>query len=113
IAGVSRTVREAAATWATAVTGFASAPRELAGPYGGTIRMSATSFSLSRYSVVPGLAATGKLDLYRPVSGSLFPLRFVGSVAVGGGKAAHGRLRVGHLRLAGALGGRAVSGPAS
>ncbi|HEX6702653.1 MAG TPA: alpha/beta fold hydrolase [Gaiellaceae bacterium] len=113
LAGVSRTVREAAATWALAVTGFASAPRALAGPYGGTVRVAGISFSLSRYSIVPGLEVTGKLDLHRPVTGSLFPLRFVGSVTVGGAKAAQGRLRIGPARLAGKLGGRAVSGPAA
>src|SRR5207302_8804536 len=99
IAAVSRTVREAAATRGIAVTGFASAPRSLAGPFGGRIAVSGLSFSLTRYSVVPGLEVTGRLDLDRPASGSVFPLRFVGSVKVGGAKAAPGSLHVGRSKL--------------
>jgi len=113
IVAVSRTVREAAATWGVAVTGFASAPRSIAGPFGGAILISGLGFSLSRYSAVPGLEVTGKLAIFRPLAGSIFPLRFVGSVKVGGSKAAHGRLRVGTSKLAGTLGGRTVNGPAS
>src|SRR2546421_8078806 len=113
IAATSRTVREAAATWGVAVTGFSSAPRSLAGPFGGTIRISGPGFVLSRYSAVPGLELSGTLVIYRPTSGSTFPLRFVGSVRVGGPKAAHGRLGVGRTKLAGTLDGRAVSSPAS
>ena len=113
LVAVSRTVREASASWALAVTGFASAPRSLAGPFGGTIRIGATSFALSGYSAVPGVAVTGTLSLSRPPGGSLFPLRFTGSVSVGGAKAAHGSLEVTRSRLAGRLAGRAVSGPIS
>jgi pimeloyl-ACP methyl ester carboxylesterase len=113
IAAVSRTVREAAASWGIAVTGFASAPRALTGPFGGTIRVAGAGFTLSRYSAVPGVDVSGKLTLDRPTSGSLFPLRFAGSVRVAGAKAAHGTLRVTRTRLAGKLAGRAVSGPAS
>ena len=114
IAAVARTVREASATWGLAVTGFDAAPRVLAGPFGGTIRISGgAAFSLSHYSAVPGLDVTGSLDLDRPLNGSLFPLRFAGSVKVAGAKAAHGTLRLTRSRLAGRLAGRAVSGPAS
>jgi hypothetical protein len=62
---------------------------------------------------VPGVDVSGKLTLDRPTSGSLFPLRFAGSVRVAGAKAAHGTLRVTRTRVAGKLAGRAVSGPAS
>jgi pimeloyl-ACP methyl ester carboxylesterase len=113
IVAVSRTVREAAATWGVAVTGFASAPKALAGPFGGTLRVSGAGFALSRYSAVPGVEVTGKLALSRPTSGSVFPLRFVGAVKVGGARAAHGTLRVGRATLAGTLDRRAVRGPAS
>ena len=113
IAAASRTVREAGATWGVAVTGFSSAPRSLAGPFGGAIRISGAAFVLSRYSAVPGLELSGKLALSRPASGSAIPVRFVGSVRVGGSKAAHGRLAVGRSKLSGRLAGRAVSGPAS
>lgn len=118
LVAASRTVREAAATWALAVTGFASPPRSLAGPFGGTIRIGRSqiggiSFTLSRYSAVRGLHISGTLNLARPTSGSFFPLRFEGAVRVGGAKAAHGLLSVTRTRLSGRLGGRAVSGPAS
>jgi pimeloyl-ACP methyl ester carboxylesterase len=113
IAAVARTVREASATWGLAVTGFETAPRALAGPFGGTIRISGTAFSLSHYSAVPGLDVSGRLDLDRPLNGSLFPLRFAGAVTVSGAKAAHGTLRVTRSGLSGRLAGRAVSGPTS
>jgi pimeloyl-ACP methyl ester carboxylesterase len=111
LAAVARTVREAAATWAFAVTGFADV-RTIAGPYGGTFRTSGVTFSLSRYSVVPGLQVTGKLSLYRPARGLPLPARFVGAVSVTGPKAAHGRLHVGRSVLTGRLSGRRVRGPA-
>lgn len=112
LVAVSRTVREAAATWGVAFTGFAQTPPVVAGPFGGTLRLSGLTFSLARYSAVPGLALTGKLTLYRPARGLALPLKFVGSVTVTGKKAAHGRLRVGRTALSGKLGGRAVRGPA-
>lgn len=110
LAAVARTVREAAASWGFAVTGFGDV-RTLAGPYGGTMRPSGVTFSLSRYSTVPGLHVSGTLSLFRPARGLPLPARFVGSVSVTGPKAAHGRLQVGRSRLTGRLGGRKVRGP--
>ena len=56
---------------------------------------------------------SGALRVFRNAAGNVvFPLRFVGSVAVAGPKAAHGRLTVGRSTLTGRLGGRGVRGPA-
>jgi pimeloyl-ACP methyl ester carboxylesterase len=111
LAAVARTVREAAATWGFALTGFVDV-RTIAGPYGGTFRASGLAFSLSRYSVVPGLQVTGRLSLFRPGNALPLPARFVGSLRVTGPKAAHGRLSVGRSALTGRLSGRRVRGPA-
>jgi hypothetical protein len=111
LAAVSRTVREAAATWGLAITGFTPV-RTIAGPFGGVIRSSGTTFTLSGYSAVPGVRVSGRLSLYRPPARLPLPARFVGSVRVTGAKAAHGRLTVGRSTLAGRLSGRKVRGPA-
>jgi pimeloyl-ACP methyl ester carboxylesterase len=107
LAAVSKTLREAGAAWGLAVTGFTQV-HAIAGPYGGVIRSSGLTFSLSRYSVVPGVQVSGSLRLYRPSRGLPLPARFVGSVRVGGAKAAHGRLAVGRAALSGRLAGRRV-----
>ena len=111
LAAVSKTVREAAASWAFALTGF-SGTHSIAGLYGGVIRTSGTTFTLKRYSLVPGVQLNGTLRLYRPDSGSAVPARFVGSMRILGPKAAQGRLSLGPSRLTGRLGGRRVHGPA-
>ena len=111
LAAVAKTVREAAASWAFALTGF-STPHSIAGLYGGAIRTSGTTFALKRYSLVPGLQVSGKLRLYRPDTGSTLPARFVGSLRVLGPKAAHGSLSVRPGALVGRLGGRRVRGSA-
>ncbi len=111
LAAVSKTVREAAASWAFALTGF-SGTHSIAGLYGGVIRTSGTTFTLKRYSLVPGVQLNGTLRLYRPDSGSAVPARFVGSMRILGPKAAQGRLSLGPSRLTGRLGGRRVRGPA-
>jgi pimeloyl-ACP methyl ester carboxylesterase len=113
LGAVATTLREATATWATGFEGFESPPSVLAGPYGGRLRIAGVSFSLAGYSAVPGLRLSGSLRLFRNSSGGVtFPLRFTGSVSVGGAKAAHGRLKVGRSALTGRLGGRGVRGPA-
>jgi len=111
LAAVSKTVREAAASWAFALTGFTQA-HAIAGLYGGVIRTSGTTFVLKGYSTLPGVRISGSLRLYRPESRSALPARFVGSVRVDGTKAAHGRLAVGPSTLSGRLGGRRAHGPA-
>ena len=111
LAAVAKTVREAAASWAFSLTGFTQV-QAIAGPYGGTIRASGTSFVLKGYSTVAGVRISGSLRLYRPEARSPLPARFVGSVRVDGTKAAHGRLAVGASTLSGRLGGRRAHGPA-
>jgi pimeloyl-ACP methyl ester carboxylesterase len=106
-AAVSKTVREAAASWAFALTGFSGA-HSIPGLYGGVIRTSGTTFTLRRYALVPGVQVSGTLRLFRPDRGSPLPARFVGSVRVTGTKAMHGRLSVGPKTLNGRLGGRQV-----
>ena len=109
LVAVSKTVREAAASWAFALTGFGGA-HAIAGLYGGSIRISGTVFTLKRYSLVPGVQVSGNLHLYRPDRGAILPARFVGSLRVLGPKAAHGRLSVGPNVLSGILGGLRVRG---
>src|SRR5436309_439953 len=109
LAAVSKTVREAAASWAFALTGFGGA-HAIAGLYGGSIRISGTTFTLKRYSLVPGIQVSGSLHLYRPDTGAILPARFVGSLRVLGAKAAHGRLSVEPKVLSGILGGLRVRG---
>lgn len=111
LAAVSKTVREAAASWAFAFTGFSGA-HAIPGLFGGSIRSSGTTFTLKRYSLVPGVQVSGSLQLNRPETGAILPARFVGSLRVLGTKAAHGRLSVGPKVLTGTLGGRRVRGPA-
>src|SRR5436190_1603502 len=109
LAAVSKTVREAAASWAFALTGFGGG-HAIAGLYGGSIRISGTTFTLKRYSLVPGVQVSGSLQLYRPDRGAILPARFVGSLRVLGTKAARGRLSVGPKVLSGILGGLRVRG---
>jgi pimeloyl-ACP methyl ester carboxylesterase len=105
---VSTTLREAVATWGIGFEGFEQPPSRLAGPYGGTLRISGLTFSLAGYSAVPGLRLSGSLHIFRPASGVTFPLRFVGTVRVAGPKAAHGSLTVGRATLSGRLSGQSV-----
>jgi pimeloyl-ACP methyl ester carboxylesterase len=111
LVAVAKTVREAAAAWGFALTGFSTA-QAIPGLYGGTLRTAGTTFTLKRYSLVPGVQLNGTLNLFRPATGAAVPARFVGKVTVLGTKAAHGRLTVGASRLAGVLGGRHVRGSA-
>ena len=113
LGAAATTLREAAATWATGFEGFESPPSALAGPYGGRLHIAGVSFSLAGYSAVPGLRLSGTLRVVRNSSGGVtFPLRFTGSVIVGGAKASRGRLSVGRTTLSGRLNGRKVRGPA-
>jgi pimeloyl-ACP methyl ester carboxylesterase len=109
LVAVSKTVREAAASWAFALTGFGGA-HAIPGLYGGAIRISGTTFTLKRYSLVPGVQVSGSLQLHRPDTGAILPARFVGSLRVLGPKAAHGRLSVGARVLSGVLDGLRVRG---
>jgi pimeloyl-ACP methyl ester carboxylesterase len=111
LSGAGRTVREAGAAWTTLVGGFAQAPKSVAGPYGGTLRplTGRPGFTLVRYSSIPGLELSGRLELDLGIFRARIPFRFVGTVTVGGARVAHGRLQVGRSTISGRLGGRRVS----
>src|ERR671930_1741951 len=72
LAAVAKTVREAVGSWGLAVTGFTAA-RSIAGVYGGVLRASGVTFSLSRYSLDPGGQVSGSLHLDRPPRGLPIP----------------------------------------
>jgi len=99
---VAKTVHEGEAAWGEAIFNGASTT---AGLYGGRVAATSTGFSLTGYSLVPGVVLNGKLAF---VPGKL-PLAFVGTVRVSGSKAVAGTLKVTRTRLTGTLGGRKVS----
>jgi pimeloyl-ACP methyl ester carboxylesterase len=109
-----RTVREAGASWTTLVGGFSQTPAAVAGPYGGTLRPTSgrPGFTLVRYSVVPGVEVSGRLELDLGLFRARIPFRFLGTVTVGGKQAAAGRLEVARTSVSGRLGGKRVSAPA-
>jgi hypothetical protein len=77
------------------------------GLYGGRVKgnTSTLAFTLTNYSVVPGLRITGTLKLTFKSA----PFGLVGKVKVSGSRAAAGSLRAGNGRLTGTLGGHHVS----
>ncbi len=106
LAAASKTVREAQATWLQIVlSGVSLAPRGL---YGGKLVLATQglSFTLSRYSAVPGVQVTGKVEL---VPGGL-PLLYKGTVRVSGPAAVAGTLTFSKDSVSGRLGGRSVKG---
>lgn len=106
LAVTARTVREAVATWAlTATSSVKLAP---AGLYGGKLVRAkpGSGFSLTRYSIAPGVGVTGKLKR----AGTAFPLGFKGTLRVSGPAAAAGTVRVTPTTLTAVLGGRRLSG---
>jgi pimeloyl-ACP methyl ester carboxylesterase len=111
LAAAVRTIREAGATWTLAATGFGTAPARVAGPYGGFLRPAKEGavFSLVRYSTVPGVELSGKLQLEFGIVRAIIPFRFVGSIKVSGPNVARGALEVGGSSITGTLGGRRVS----
>jgi pimeloyl-ACP methyl ester carboxylesterase len=104
LTAASKTVREAEATWLQIVLSSASfAPRGL---YGGKLvaAQQALSFTLSRYSAVPGVQVTGKIEF---VPGAL-PTLYKGTVRVAGPAAVAGTLKFSSNSVTGRLGGRPV-----
>lgn len=104
LAAASKTVREAQATWLQVVLSSASfTPRGL---YGGKLVLAkqGLTFTLSRYSAVPGVSVTGKVEF---VSGGL-PLLYKGTVRVAGAAAVAGTLTFSNNAISGKLGGRSV-----
>jgi hypothetical protein len=98
----AKTVREAEAAWLQVILGSTSlAP---AGVYGGKVVSRGTGFTVTHYSVAPGVAVSGKIEVTGPI-----PLRLSGTIRVSGPKAVAGTLRVSRTRISGTLGGRRVS----
>jgi hypothetical protein len=110
-----RTVREAGAAWTTLVGGFSQTPTAVAGPYGGTLRPTSgrPGFTLVRYSAVPGVEVSGRLELDLGIFRARIPFRFLGTVTVGGRQAAKGRLDVARGSIRGRLGGKQVRASAA
>ena len=100
---VAKTVHEGEGSWSISVlSGRSFSP---AGLYGGKVVGSgALAFTLSRYSIVPGVVVSGRLAVKPPI-----PLGVAGTVRVSGPKAVAGTLRVGGGKVSGTLGGRRVS----
>ena len=99
---VAKTVHESEAAWGEAIFNGASASTGL---YGGRVVATAAGFTMTGYTLVPGVVVSGKLAF---IPGKL-PLGFTGSVRVSGSKAVAGSLKVTRTRLTGTLGGRRVS----
>ena len=74
------------------------------GTYGGKLSSVQREFTLTRYSIAPGVTVTGKLRL----TSTKLPLGFQGTVTVGGRAAATGILGLSGASVRGTLGGRLV-----
>jgi pimeloyl-ACP methyl ester carboxylesterase len=99
------TIREATAAWLQADVSAGAPP--VPGLYGGKLVPGANGvFTLTRYSIAPGVSISGTLKL----SDAGPPFVFGGSVQVAGAEATPGTLSVGASAISGTLGGRRVSG---
>ena len=97
-----KTIREAEGIWLMTFGGSGG----VAGLYSGRlVASSARTFTLTRYSIAPGVELTGKIRFVK----FGFPLVFDGVVTVGGAKAAHGLLGISGDRVGGTLDGQIVS----
>jgi pimeloyl-ACP methyl ester carboxylesterase len=107
LAVASKAVREAEATWLQLA--FSSVDFTPRGLYGGRL-VSVSSgdggFTLTRYSIAPGVFVSGKLTL----AGVGPPTTYRGTVKVSGPAAVAGTLRFSKDTVTGRLGGRRVSG---
>jgi len=104
LATASKAVREAAAAWFQLL--FSSTSFTPRGIYGGKLvgLKNAAGFSLSRYSIAPGVFVTGKLSL--ATLGP--PSTYKGTVRVSGTAAVAGTLRFSKNSVSGTLGGHRV-----
>jgi pimeloyl-ACP methyl ester carboxylesterase len=102
---VAKTVREGEAAWLQAL--FSPQAIVPSGLYGGKVTPSKSelAFTLTRYSVAPGVAVSGKIKA--KLSNTHFV--FTGTIRVSGPRAVAGTLRVTGTAIAGRLGGRRVS----
>jgi pimeloyl-ACP methyl ester carboxylesterase len=94
----SKTLSEAEAAW------LMGAEPVIPGAYGGRLAAGQREFTLTRYAAAPGVTLTGKLRL----TSTNLPLKFQGTVTVGGTSAANGILGLNGASLRGTLGGRIV-----
>jgi pimeloyl-ACP methyl ester carboxylesterase len=106
LTAAAKTLREAEATWLQMA--FSSATFAPRGLYGGKLVLAkeGLTFTLSRYSAVPGVQVTGKVSF---VAAGL-PLQYKGTVRVSGPAAVAGSLTFSNTSIAGKLGGRRVKG---
>ena len=104
LAIVDKTLREAEATWLMATD--AASPAPVPGLAGGTLTLVGDStFRLSGYALVPGVAVNGTITL---AERRTVELSFQGAITVAGAAAAKGRLQLVGSKLSGTLGGHTV-----
>jgi pimeloyl-ACP methyl ester carboxylesterase len=94
----AKTIAEAEATWIGA--GSETVP----GVYSGKLTAGQREFTLTRYSIAPGVTVSGRIRL----TSTTLPFGFQGTVTVGGKSAANGILGLNGTSLRGTLGGRIV-----
>jgi pimeloyl-ACP methyl ester carboxylesterase len=105
LAAVSRTVREAEASWLQII--FSSATFTPRGLYGGKLVVGkGLGFTLTRYSVAPGVLVTGKITFVNVGP----PITYKGTVKISGSAAVAGTLTFSKNSVSGRLGGRPVKG---
>jgi pimeloyl-ACP methyl ester carboxylesterase len=101
IVTVSKTLREAEATWLMTV-GLSGTTARIPGVFGGyLVGASGSSFKLVRYSIARGVSLTGTLRITKVGP----PILFQGTLAVGGGAASNGVVGLQGNSLSGTLGG--------
>ena len=106
LAAVSRTVREAQASWLQLI--FSTVTFTPRGLYGGSLvaTKQGLGFTLKRYSVAPGVLVSGKITFVDVGP----PITYKGSVTVSGSAAVAGTLKFTKNSVSGRLGGRPVRG---
>jgi hypothetical protein len=105
LAAAARTVREAEASWLQII--FSSATFTPRGLYGGKLVVGkGLGFTLTRYSVAPGVLVTGKITFVNVGP----PITYKGTVKISGSAAVAGTLTFSKNAVSGRLGGRPVKG---
>jgi pimeloyl-ACP methyl ester carboxylesterase len=106
LALASKAIREAQATWLQLL--FSSAEFAPRGLYGGKLvnAKDGNGFTLTRYSVAPGVLVSGKLTLLDIGP----PSTYKGTIRVSGSAVVAGTLRISKNSVTGTLGGKRVKG---
>jgi pimeloyl-ACP methyl ester carboxylesterase len=94
----AKTIAEAEAKW------LGASSETVPGLYTGKLTSGQREFTLTRYSIAPGVTLSGKIRLTK----TTLPFGFQGTVTVGGPAAANGILGLNGTSLRGTLGGRIV-----